>query len=305
MMSVEEKVSFAEKLNAILKLSRWRQHVPYTLPAVLSGGLLAAQFNEVSLDGRLLMVTIANVLAMSFAFMINDVVDAPDDAKDPHKHSNAIAAGILSIREGNFIAGLTFALAAFFFFFGGWYSFGVGMLTLILSYLYSAPPFRLKARPVVDLLSHVLMLSGFLMLSSYVIYDPIPEQAWFMVIAITFASAYGQFYNQVEDFEADRAAGLQNTASFLGKGGTKIALYASAAIGVASFCAAVWVESFPLWLAPIMLVTIFILALFRWDFDMRGNATEASGMIQQPFLILANILSFVWLLGEVGFLRIP
>jgi 4-hydroxybenzoate polyprenyltransferase len=126
-----------------------------------------------------------------------------------------------------------------------------------------------------------------------------------MLLAITFASAYGQFYNQVEDFDADRQAGLQNTASFLGKRGTKIALYASAAIGVISFCVAVWMQSFPLWLAPIMLVTIFILALFRWDYDMRGNVTEASGMIQQPFLILANICSFIWLLGEVGLLRIP
>jgi 4-hydroxybenzoate polyprenyltransferase len=305
-MAVREKVSFSDKFKAILQLTRWRQHVPYTLPAVLGGALLAAELNPaVTLDWRVLTVTVANVLAMAFAFMINDVVDAPDDAKDPNKHSNVIAAGIFSVHEGNFLAGLLFAVSAFFYFFGGWYSFGAGMLTLMLSYLYSARPFRLKARPIVDVLSHVLMLSGLLMLSSYVIYEPMPRQAWFMLIAITFASAYGQFYNQVEDFEADRAAGLQNTASFLGKNGTKIALYASAAIGVISFCIAVYLKSFPLWLGPIMLVTIFILSLFRWDYDMRGNVTEASGMIQQPFLILANILSFVWLLGELGWLRIP
>jgi 4-hydroxybenzoate polyprenyltransferase len=293
-----------EKLKAVRQLSRWRQHVPYTIPAVLGGGLMAAHLKAVALDWRLLTVIAANILAMSFAFMINDVVDAPDDAKDPNKHSNVIAQGILSIKEGYFLAASTFALATLLFFFGGWYSFGAGMLTLILAYLYSAKPFRLKSRPIVDVLSHVLMLSGLLMFSSYVIYDPFPQQAWFHLVAITFASAYGQFYNQVADFEADRAAGLRNTASFLGKRGTKVALYLSAALGVMCFAVAVYLNSFPLYLGWILLLTIFTLSLFRWDTDMRGNNADTSGMIQQPFLILVNILSFVWLLVELGILKI-
>src|SRR5687768_2079590 len=123
-----------KKLKAIRELSRWRQHVPYTIPAVLGGGLMAVHLNAVTLDWRLLTVVLANILAMSFAFMINDVVDAPDDAKDPNKHSNVIAAGKLSIREGYLLAGIIFVLSASLFLFGGWYSFGVGMLTLMLSY---------------------------------------------------------------------------------------------------------------------------------------------------------------------------
>lgn len=293
-----------EKLKAIRELSRWRQHVPYTIPAVLGGGLMAAHLNAITLDWRLLTVVLANILAMSFAFMINDVVDAPDDAKDPNKHHNVIAAGKLSIREGYLLAGIIFVLSASLFFFGGWYSFGAGMLTLMLSYLYSAKPYRLKSRPIIDVVSHVLMLSALLMFSSYVIYDPFPRQAWFPLAAITFVSAYGQFYNQVEDFEADRAAGLKNSASFLGKSGTRIAMYLSMLLGLISFVVAVYLQSFPLYLGWVLLISVFTLSLFRWDIDMRGNNTDASGMVQQPFLILVNILSFVWLLAELGLLRI-
>ena len=69
-----EKTSLSLKLNAILKLSRWRQHVPYTLPLVIAGALLAVTQANAALDWRLLAVVMANILAMTFAFMIIPIV---------------------------------------------------------------------------------------------------------------------------------------------------------------------------------------------------------------------------------------
>jgi 4-hydroxybenzoate polyprenyltransferase len=299
----KQQVDFLTKLYAIRKLTRWRQHVPYTLPAVISGALLAVYLNELALNWRLLPVVIANILAMSFAFMINDVVDAPDDMRDPLKQkSNVISQGLLTVKEGNILSGIIFGVSAILFFFGGWYSFIIGMGTLILSYLYSAPPFRLKARPIVDIVSHVLMLSTFLMMSGYYIYDSNPQKAWFIIIAITFVSAYGQFYNQMDDFDVDKAVGIKNTAMFLGKRGTYIAILISVG-GVAIFFSIGILQAvFPTWLGPMLLLTGFTLALFRWNHDIRGNKADASGMIQLPFLILINIMIFTWLLGELGLL---
>lgn len=293
------------KLIAIKKLSRWRQHVPYTLPLVIAGALLAVNQSDALPDWRLIAVTIANVLAMTFAFMINDVVDAPDDALDPIKtKSNIISQGILSTGEANIISGVIFLLSAVLFYFGGLFSFIAGLSTLILSYLYSVPPARLKARPIVDVLSHVLMLSALLMLSGYLIYDTSLSSAWWVILAVTFASAYGQFYNQVDDFETDKLAGLNNTAMLLGKRNTTIAMTLSAIMTVLCFIIAIILGVFPLWLGYVLVAIVFTLALFRWDIDMRGNETDASGMIQQPVLISANIVVFIWLLSEMTLIGI-
>src|SRR5690606_9488845 len=118
------------KLLAIKKLSRWRQHVPYTIPLVIAGALLAVNQSDARLDWRLVTVTIANVLAMVFAFMINDVVDAPDDARNPIKRlSNVISQGVLSIREATITSAGIFLISACLFYFGGRVSFLIGLGT--------------------------------------------------------------------------------------------------------------------------------------------------------------------------------
>ena len=304
-MFVKEKISLKQKLLAVKKLSRWRQHVPYTLPLVIAGTLLAVNQSDTSLDWRLLFVTVANILAMTFAFMINDVVDAPDDALNPIKtKSNVISQGLLSYQEGYFVAGGFFCFSAILFFLSGWLSFLAGISTLILSYAYSAPPLRLKARPIVDVLSHILMLSGLIILSGYFVYDASPNRTWWVIVAVTMASAYGQFYNQLDDFETDKRAKLRNTAMLIGKRNTVFAMILSAVLTVASFGISIILGIFPTWLGWVLLVTSFTLFLFRWDVDMRGNEADASGMIQQPILIGANIVVFIWLLSELGFLGI-
>lgn len=300
-----KKKSILWKMRVIRKLSRWRQHVPYTLPLVIAGALMATHNTELEIDWRLATVTLANVLAMVFAFMINDVIDAPDDARSPvKKKSNVISQGSLSIKEANMVSGGIFLLAAMLFLPGGLWSFITGLATLILSFLYSAPPFRLKARPIVDVLSHVLMLSALLMLSSYFVYSTALSSAWWVIVAVTFASAYGQFYNQLDDFETDELAGLKNTAILLGRQNTQLAMMLSAGLTVICFVMAIVSGVFPLWLGWILLVVIITLTLFRWDIDMRGNETDTSGMVQRPVLITANIVVFIWLLSHIGLLGI-
>lgn len=294
-----------QKLLTIKKLSRWRQHVPYTLPLVIAGALLAVNQSDTTLDWRLLYVIVANILAMTFAFMINDVVDAPDDALNPIKtKSNVISQGLLSYEEGYFVACGFFLISGMLFYLSGWFSFLAGLGILLLSYAYSAPPLRLKARPIVDLLSHVLMLSALIILSGYWTYDISPNGAWWVIIMVTMASAYGQFYNQLEDYETDKQAKLKNTAMLIGKRNTVFAMIFSAGLTVISFGMAVVLGVFPTWLGWVLLVTVFTLALFRWDIDMRGNQADASGMIQQPILMGANIIVFIWLLSDLGFLGI-
>ncbi|NJL93595.1 MAG: UbiA family prenyltransferase, partial [Anaerolineae bacterium] len=157
-------------------------------------------------------------------------------------------------------------------------------------------PVRLKALPVLDLISHVLMLSTLLLLSAYMVYDPAPREVWLLVISVSLISAYGQLYNQVRDYEADQAAGLHNTASLLGKSGTQRLGYAMLVIALGCLLASILSGAFPLWLGGVLLVVVPLVRRVVRGRDMRGDASEdplADGQVQ--FLLAANLVLVAWL----------
>ena len=291
------------RLSAAIRLSRWREHVPFTIPLTMAGGLLAIEAVQITVDWRLFAVLAANILSMSFAFMINDIEDAPDDALNPaKKRHNVISSGALSRRQGQIIAGLAFAAALLFYGISGGRTFIVGGLALGLCYLYSARPFRLKARPVTDVLSHALMLSGLLTAAGFFTYHNEPRQAWLVMLAATLFSAYGQFYNQIDDYDVDKAAGLKNTVVLLGKRPTLALGYASLAGALFCMAAAIAQGLFPAWLGSVLIIGIIACALFPWELDMRGNPASAGGGVQRPALLIANLLALAWLASAMGIL---
>jgi len=285
-------------LHAILKLSRWQEFIPWTLPLTLLGGLMAYRFAEARLDERLLLILVANCLAVAYAFMINDIEDAPDDASgDPVRAArNAIAAGEISRRAGWLVALVTAAVAAGLFALGGKTVFAIGLVTIALAHLYSWKPVRLKALPLLDILSHVLFLSALLMLAPYFVYDHAPTlEVWMLVIAVTLISAYGQLYNQMRDYAADRAAGLKNTASVLGKKATEILGYSSVIVAMVCLAVPIIQGAFPYELILVVIAAIPIAHFFGRGRDMRGDtAQDAIGDVQVQFLLVANIVLVAW-----------
>lgn len=291
------------KIQALIRLTRWEEHVAYTVPLTLCGALLAVSQHDLQLDWRIAPVTIANVLALFFAFMINDVEDAPDDARDPRKKAhNVISSGLISRREGSLACGIVFAVSLLLYIPGGMLAFISGAVTLLLSYLYSAHPYRLKARPITDVVSHILMLSGLLILTGYLSYHPAPGDAWLVIIGVTLISAYGQFFNQVDDYEVDKAAGLKNTVVLLGKTPTTVLMYAALVIALGCLVAAAITGLFPPWSATIALIGIAIAIMLPWSKDMRGNPASGSGALQRPALLIANLVVLIWLAQAMGWL---
>lgn len=267
--------------------------------------MMAVHQTNGTVDWRIFGVVIANMLAQSFAYMINDVADAPDDALDPKKKArNVISNGTLSHKEGWFYLWLVFGISLFLFAIGGAWTFALGVVQLLLSYLYSAHPFRWKARPVTDVVSHGLMLSALIVMSGYFTYDSAPQSVWFMFAGAFFYSAYGQFFNQLDDYEVDKAAGLKNTVVLLGYNGTKILMYLVATSAV--ICTGIAISSgvFPIWLGTVALVTIFTALLFVWDTDMRGNVASGSGYIQKPALFMLNMVMLLWFMQHIGLMAV-
>ena len=291
------------KLAALLRLTRWREHVPFTIPLTILGGLLAVEPAADAIDWRMLAVVAANILAMSFAFMINDIEDAPDDALEPAKKAhNVISSGLLSRREGQAYTAFAAMLSFLLFAAAGALTLLLGAITLVLCYLYSAHPFRFKARPLTDVISHALMLSGLLAATGFFAYGREPGAAWLVIAAAVLFSAYGQFYNQAADFDLDQQAGLNNTAGLLGKRLTSMLGHLSIALAFICMFAAIMQGLFPVWLGPVLLVSVFTCLLFPWELDMRGNPAQDGGNLQRPGLIIANLLALLWLASNLGWL---
>ncbi|MBE2266994.1 MAG: prenyltransferase [Anaerolinea sp.] len=297
------KPTFADQIRGLIQLTRWKEYVPFVVPLTILGALLAARPNGIALDLRLVAVTLANILAVAYAFMINDIEDAPDDARDPARAAkNPITSGRIGVRMGYAACRLVAAATLILYALGGVWVLVIGIGTLLLSHLYSWRPVRLKAWPVTDIVSHSLMLSGLLLLAGYFIYHNAPGIVWFVAAGATLVSVYGQLYNQLRDYDMDKAAGLYNTAIVLGEMNTRRAMYLS--MGLAGVCllAAITQGIFPLWLGLVLIVSLPVSMLFRTQGDMRGGGgvvVDASGAMQLQALFVVNCVMAVWLIETI------
>ncbi len=295
--------TIGQQARILLQLTRWREHLAYDIPLTALGALLAiyGMSNGQQLDFRLVTVMAANILAVAYAFMINDIEDAPDDARDPErKLTNPISAGRLSIRAGYNACRVVAVATLLLYATGGTGVFIIGLATLALSHLYSWRPVRLKAYAVADVISHSLMLSGLIVLAGYFIYHTQPGVAWLVAAGVTLFSVYGQLYNQLRDFEFDKQAGLNNTAIILGEKNTRIAIWVTIAIAMVCLIASVIMGAFPFWLAGVVAIGLLISSFFSTQYDMRGSkSADASGAMQVRAMVAVNVTILGWLAAQI------
>lgn len=203
-----------QHIRGTIRLTRYREYVAFVVVTTLLGTIAGSGY----FGWPLLGVLAANLLAVGFAFMINDVEDAADDALDSSKvQRNPVSSGALSRRLAYAAAGGV-ALAS-----GGLYALLgrgpliAGVACLALGFLYSWRPVRLKAIPFADLVSHALMLAGLQYVAAYATFETQPGLRFFLPLSFAMLiSAYGEMFNEVRDYEGDHRAGVRHTASVLG-----------------------------------------------------------------------------------------
>ena len=289
-----------EKWRALLQLTRWRHHVPFVLPLTLMGALLAVQIEGISLDWRLAAVIVANILGMNCAFIINDIEDAPDDARDPNRYHDVINSGVISPQTAMNAFYVNLALALTLYVIAGSWTLLWGSLGLAFAYMYSARPYRLKARPVVDVITHAMGGGALQVTLGYFAYDRSPGLAWTVIIAMFFGSVYGQFYNQLDDYEADRRAGLRNTTQLIGRNAASALMYAAVGLAAALLLLAIVRGVFPPWLSTVLFTAGLGCSMFIWKHDMRGNDADFFQAFQIPVLLVINIAVLLWFAWELG-----
>ncbi len=207
------------KIKGIIALSRILEVFDFTLALTLLGVL----FSQGWLGTRLIAVLFANFLAMTYAFMINDVEDAEEDSQNPKKKKrNPLCNGSLTRQEGLLVSNITLVISFLLYLYiaiqtGFTLVLILGIITLAVSFFYSWRKVRLKAIPIVDVITHMFMLSGSIFLTSYYSYSPtlttIPLIAFVSMILI---SAYGQLENEVRDFDTDKKTGIKTFATIVG-----------------------------------------------------------------------------------------
>ena len=285
--------TLSSQLRATVALMRLREVVPFVLVTTLLG----ANVGSARPGARLLVVLGGNLLTVAFAFMFNDVEDAPDDALTPAKAArNPISAGRLSPRVG-YGASSAVALGGLALYAAlGWWPLALGGVCLALGILYSWRRVRLKAIPVADLISHALMLAALQFLCAYTAFRP-ADWAWLgpclFVVAI---SAYGQLYNQLRDLEGDRQAGIKHTVARVGRRAARALMASVLAGALASLALSVWQGIIPLWtigllggLAPLMLIAQARRKRFF------GPTPDALAPFHERILLLAVVVLLAWL----------
>ena len=307
MTSLSTQPNNQNVLQGLISLSRWKEQLPLAT-LTLSGGLVAFSVTDVTLDWRLFAVAAANFLTVTFAFMINDMEDAEDDAKNPHSAKrNPITNGMLDMRTAWMACGVVVLAALSLFALGGWIVVAVGALNLLLSFLYSWKPVRLKSSTIgLDVVSHTLMLGGLLPLAGYFVYtNDLHAAIIFMAAAATLGSTYGQLYNQVRDFETDKEGGIVNVAIRLGEKTTWIVAYSAIALTVISGLIAFSYMDFPNWLIFVVVGSTlggFALVLLKGEsVDASGKpALDITGRLQWGAWFAITITITVWIVWAMG-----
>lgn len=283
-----------KRLNGVWRLTRFGEYVSF----VIITTLLGAAASRGSFGWILIGVVVANWLAVGFAFMINDVEDAPDDALNPAKVSrNPVSAGILSPRIGRLLSFLVASIAAVLYATLGIGPFVAGLACLLLAYLYSWRPIRLKAIPIADLIAHAAMLAGLQFMAAYWAFDGGPVWLWvFPFLMVLAISLYGQLFNELRDFDGDLKAGVTHTAHYIGPRATQRLMMVWLAIGVlAALITLFVVQLFPAWVFVLMIALTGILSWRGWSRRSRIQSTiKLHQAFQKPIEIAAAISLTTW-----------
>lgn len=288
-------------MKEILQLSRWKEHIPYTVPLTVLGAIIASSSGATALNYKLLILIIANVLTMSYAFMLNDIEDAEDDARDSHKAKrNPITAGRIDKDDAYTLVRVIAIIALVLYSMTDRITFGLGIVTVLLSHLYSWRKVRLKAYPVTDILSHSLMLSGLLILTGFTAFSREFKEIWALAAAATLFSVYGQIYNQIRDYEVDAKAKLRNTTILVGKRKAEYIKNASILLAAVALLTAIYFRTFPVWLLlPVAVSAPFIFSA-KGTKDSSGTiAIDLTGKLQVQMLLIFNVIVLSWLVQVI------
>jgi len=211
-------------LNPYLRLLRFESWVGWLFNFALGSILF-----EIPPVGRLLMFSLVFILSTVAIFVLNQYFDCEDDKLNVLKRDLPVSTGDISAKKAIRIFFFLSALSIFLVFLTD-----VSILPLVLVYLalwisYSAPPLRLKNKPVMDVIvagvgSGVLPFIIGLQVTQQLTLDFSSvwimrhyQDAFFSVIPLLLFNSASHIFQTVGDYEADLRGNVHTFAVKYGK----------------------------------------------------------------------------------------
>ena len=198
---------------------------------------------------------------LTFGYLLNDCFDTKEDSFDRTK-INILLKSNLSFKKTFFLSLAFVSLGLIFVSIGGKNVFFLSLLAVISVFLYSVPPFRFKAKPFLDLLSHGFFAGVFFFLLPFFFFNQkIDNKIFWLSFLIFYIFVLLEIRNHLEDYEFDKKAGLKTTVCFLGKEKSEKMI---------SFLILIFpLLLFPLFLKKSILSSFYVLSslLFLWLFS--------------------------------------
>lgn len=167
---------------------------------------------------RILKFAVTTIFYLAFTFSINNCFDIKCDIHERRKlKKNPVAAGYITLREGLILSlSLAFTGLVLSYLWFDRYSFLIYFMLVFLGAAYSAPPFRLKSIPLIDLFSHSLFFGALLYLYGAFSGGKINVQETFLALSISLYSIILELRNHLEDYWADLNSETRTTVCWLG-----------------------------------------------------------------------------------------
>ncbi len=180
-----------------------------------------------ALAPRTLYLAVAMTAMYWLAFALNDYFDREHDAHDRVKarrnffldRAGVEAASTSVAMKVKLRVGLLFTVYCLLFLPAflqyGWRGFGLVIIGVCVMWGYSAPPLRLKSRPIFDLFTHMLFVETFPYWSILFLLDLtwLPIDRALLTIAL-LSSFTAQLEQQARDYEIDRQTDRNFTTTF-------------------------------------------------------------------------------------------
>ncbi|MFQ3534691.1 MAG: UbiA family prenyltransferase [Aggregatilineales bacterium] len=250
-----------------------------------------------ALNGQTFFLLIGMALVAWLAFAYNDLCDAPYDAQDPKKRYRNFFTRQGSLRYWYVAAPLALSVALLSFLQFSERGLLLIGIALVALWAYSAPPLRLKSRPLFDLITHALFVQTFPYFICLFLIGTTWQPIDYLLLTLFFLSSLSaQLEQQARDYKVDRRTD-RNFTTQTGLRTTVYLLRLSTALLVAlSVCGALFGIIPPI-LYPLGLVAVPLI----WHRFMRRGSQPRSERLVWTMGILAavyvgSVCAYYWLI---------
>jgi 4-hydroxybenzoate polyprenyltransferase len=177
-------------------------------------GMSSLDLSSYVLPFSVFVVTIFCIL--SFTFGINNYYDIDSDRKNPRrKNINAMASGKIPKQTGLIINLIFFIIPLVISILFKLEVFLLCVVFLFWMWAYSAPPLRLKGRPVVDIIWHFFAFVLLIIWGSFIA-GSVGIINWLVAISLGIFSCIDQVDNHISDYSFDKNTGTTTYAVWVG-----------------------------------------------------------------------------------------